>query len=96
MIFQIFILYCQSIKGSRFFLPNKFRKNYFDFYKNKKEILFLNPNANNIECVICLNNIFNEIDNIYNAKFVINDYITLDENEHIQILRKNYIYNLYE
>ena len=96
MIFQIYILYCQSIKGSRFFLPKKFRKSYFDFYKNKKEILFLNPNANNIECVICLNNIFNEIDNIYNSKFVINDYITLDENEHIQILRKNYIYNLYE
>jgi hypothetical protein len=96
MIFQIFILYCQSIKGSRFFLPKKFRKSYFDFYKNKKEILFLNPNANNIECVICLNNIFNDIDNIYNSKFAINDYITLDENEHIQILRKNYIYHLYE
>ena len=96
MIFQIYILYYQSIKGSRFFLPKKFRKNIFDFYKNKKEILFLNPNANNIECVICLNNIFNDIDNIYNSKFAINDYITLDENEHIQILRKNYIYNLYE
>ena len=60
MIFQLYILFCQSIKGNLFFLPKKDRVNAFDFYKNKDEILNLNPNSYNIICVICLYPLFNE------------------------------------
>ena len=60
IIFQLYILFCQSIKGNLFFLPKKDRVNAFDFYKNKDEILNLNPNSYNIICVICLYPLFKE------------------------------------
>ena len=42
---QIFILYSQSFKGPRWFLPEKFRVNKFDFYKTKHEIMQNKPDA---------------------------------------------------
>ena len=90
MLIQIYILYYQSIKGSRFFLPEKYKKRKFEFYKNKEEIMNLNSNANNIECVICLNPLFDEEnENNPNMKLFLNDFITLDQNEHVQILKDN-------
>ncbi len=91
MLAQIYILYYQSIKGSRYFLPEKYKKRKFEFYKNKEEIMNLNSNANNIECVICLNPLFNEEnENEPNMKLFLNDFITLDQNEHVQILKDNF------
>ena len=91
MLVQIYILYYQSIKGSRYFLPEKYKKRKFEFYKNKEEIMNLNSNANNIECVICLNPLFNEEnENDPNMKLFLNDFITLDQNEHVQILKDNF------
>ena len=92
MFFQIYILYYQKIKGSRFFLPEKFRINQLDFYKNKEEILSLNPNANNIECVICLYPLFHTENE--HTKYFFNDFISLGENEHVQILRDDF--NIFE
>ena len=95
MLIQILILYYQNIKGSRFFLPEKYKKKKFEYYKNKEEIMNLNSNANNIECVICLNPLFNEEnENDPNMKLFLNDFITLDQNEHVQILKDNY--NIYD
>ena len=55
----------------------------------------LNSNANNIECVICLNPLFNEEnENNRNMNLFLNDFITLDQNEHVQILKDNY--NIYD
>jgi hypothetical protein len=95
MLIQILILYYQNIKGSRFFLPEKYKKKKFEYYKNKEEIMNLNSNANNIECVICLNPLFNEEnENNRNMNLFLNDFITLDQNEHVQILKDNY--NIYD
>lgn len=61
-IITFIILYLQMIKGPRFFLPEKYQKKDFDFYKSKEEILKLSKDKDisNIECVICLLPIFSE------------------------------------
>ena len=40
--------------------PEEYKKRKFEFYKNKE--VFMNSNENKIECVICLNPLFNEED----------------------------------
>ena len=50
--------------GPRFFLPKKYQKISFNFYKTKDELLEISENISNNECVICLLPIFNESDEI--------------------------------
>ena len=89
MILQIYILYFQSKKGSRFFLPKKYRNKVFDFYKTKEEIIKLYPDLKNIECVICLNPLLiEEIDNYSNINLN-NDLISITDNENTQINKRN-------
>ena len=89
MIFQIYILFFQSKKGSRFFLPKKYRTKGFDFYKTREEIINLYPDLKNIECVICLNPLLiKEIDNSSNINLN-NDFILNTDNENTQINKRN-------
>ena len=57
-IINIIILVSQTLKGPRFFLPKKYQKGVFDFYKTKEELLEFSSDISSIECVICLLNIF--------------------------------------
>ena len=57
-IINIIILVSQTLKGPRFFLPKKYQKDAYDFYKTKEELLELSSDISNVECVICLLNIF--------------------------------------
>ena len=72
------ILFLQMFKGPRFFLPKKYQKEAFDFYKTKEELLDFSKDSSGVECVICLLPIFyeeasqsinikNEIKNIENS-----------------------------
>ena len=89
MIFQIYILFFQSKKGSRFFLPKKYRTKGFDFYKTREEIINLYPDLKNIECVICLNPLLiEEIDNSSNINLN-NDFTLNTDNENTQINKRN-------
>lgn len=54
LIFNYIILILQTLKGPRFFMPKKYQKEEFDFYKTKEELLESSPNISNVECVICL------------------------------------------
>ena len=51
---EVVLLYLQSRLGSRFFIPKRFQPNYFN-YRNK---LRLGEETKDIECTICLQNIF--------------------------------------
>ena len=59
-IINFIILYLQMLKGPRFFLPKKYQKKAFDFYKTKEELLKSAKDMSNAECVICLFPIFSE------------------------------------
>ena len=49
-------MYTQSVKGPRWFLPERFKGLVFNFYKTKNEVLFMKPDA---EFVIKNNFYFN-------------------------------------
>ena len=54
------IIFLQMFKGPRFFLPKKYQKESFDFYKTKQELLDFSKDISGAECVICLLPIFYE------------------------------------
>jgi len=58
IILNYIILILQTLKGPRFFMPKKYQKEDFDFYKTKEELLEYSPDIANVECVICLLPIF--------------------------------------
>ena len=58
--FNFIILFLQMRFGPRFFLPKKYQKTSFNFYKTKEELLKIYEDLSNIECVICLSPIFSE------------------------------------
>lgn len=58
LILNYITLILQALKGPRFFMPKKYRKEDFDFYKTKEELLEYSPDIANVECVICLLPIF--------------------------------------
>ena len=93
IIISILFLYIQIFYDSRFFLPKKFKKSIFDFYKTKKELIEINKNYEKIDCVICLNPLFNE-ENIEYIKYFENNFVALGENENVQIFyEKNNFYS---
>ena len=57
-LFSLVILYLQSFLGARFMLPYKFKKNEFDLYKSKDELLYKKNETKNEECNICLSSLF--------------------------------------
>ena len=91
IIISILFLYIQIFYDSRFFLPKKFKKSIFDFYKTKQELIEINKNYEKIDCVICLNPLFNE-ENIEYIKYFENNFVALGENENVQIIyeKKNF------
>ena len=50
------IVSLQKLLGPKFFIPEKYREQIFDYYKSEEEIP---ENAKNNECVICLENLDN-------------------------------------
>ena len=50
------IVSLQKLLGPKFFIPEKYREQVFDYYKSEEEIP---ENAKNNECVICLENLDN-------------------------------------
>lgn len=82
--------------GPRWFLPKSFNKAGYDFYKSKEEILLINPDACNYECVICLFSLFvNE-----NFKYFSDDFVASVEDENptskIKEIERKIIYSLRE
>ena len=73
------IVSLQKLLGPKFFIPEKYREQVFDYYKSEEEIP---ENAKNNECVICLEN----LDNL-----AINNQ---DEDDEIFKTRGNYIEKL--
>ena len=53
------LLYLQARLGSRFFVPKRFQPNYFN-YKHKMKLDDVNRE---MECSICLQNLFEEAPN---------------------------------
>lgn len=47
-------LYSQTLFGSRWFLPSKFRTGRFDFFKTYEEMRELDKDLDNADCLICL------------------------------------------
>jgi hypothetical protein len=91
IIISILFLYIQTFYDSRFFLPKTFKKSIYDFYKTKQELIEINKNFQQYECVICLNPLFNNNNNEY-VKYFENNFVSLGENENVQIFyeKKNY------
>ena len=63
---EAMILCLQKILGPKFFIPKRFRKQGFNYYKNENEI---SENDKEIECVICLD----KIGNLYVSEEEINN-----------------------
>ena len=47
-------LYSQTVLGARWFLPGKYRKGRFDFYKTLTQLMSELNNADDVDCLICL------------------------------------------
>lgn len=82
MLVFMSIMYTQILFGGRWFLSKRCKKDPFDFYKTKEEILLMKTDAENLECVICLNPLFGS----ENTKYFENDFISAGEHENIQII----------
>ena len=106
LIVSTLILYSQTLFGSRWFL-NYNKKSNFDFFKTEDEIKEIRNDAQNLECLICLNPILKENEskeeNIYvfdnNNKIEIeNDDLNPNKNEiSLNINEKDLInINVYE
>lgn len=52
-------MYSQSVLGSRWFIPYKFSNDSFNFYKSKDDIIAIKPDAEYLDCIICLFSLFN-------------------------------------
>ena len=76
-----FILVFQKFLGPKFFIPAKFRKKGFCYYKDINEI---SENDKEQECVICLD----KIENIVNMNNNLNEVIGSTENKNVKMLKK--------
>lgn len=48
------LLYSQTFWGPRWFLPKKYRRKGFDFYKTEEEVRNFRNDADTLDCLICL------------------------------------------
>lgn len=86
MLVTTLFMYSQTLYGSRWFLPEKYKGNLVDLYKTKEEALKLNPNCDHSECLICLDQLFQT-----EKTFLFpNDFVSNGENENIQIITPLY------
>jgi hypothetical protein len=53
------VLYSQSILGPRWFIPYNFSHDSYNFYKTKEDIIAIKPDAEYLDCIICLFSLFN-------------------------------------
>lgn len=89
ILIEVLLLYLQKIFGNAFFIPKKFRKECYNYYKTINEIeqKFNNNNVNNIQkenliCPICLLPIIKQLIN------EINTNLNIKENS-IELIRKS-------
>ena len=54
LIIETMFMYSQSIWGPRWFLPNRYKENLYNFYKSKSEVMIIIPDPECHDCVICL------------------------------------------
>ena len=94
MVFNIILLYLQSIFGARFMLPPKCREKRISFYKTKKELL-KEKNAIKENCIICfaplllITNFNSKINFSNNNKSSESDVINSENNINIEIKEEN-------
>lgn len=98
MVAEVTFMYSQTILGPRWFLPKYFNIPEFNFYRSKAEVLNLKTDADHLECVICLFNLFgNE-----SYKYFSDDFIAAveDDNRRIkskmQIMCSGILHNVFE
>ena len=53
------MLYSQTVLGPRWFRPYNFNKDGFNFFKTREEIIAVKPDAEYLDCIICLFSLFN-------------------------------------
>ena len=82
LFLELLILFLQQYFGNKFFIPKKFRKGYYNYYKTLKEIeeIFINhkdKNINktieeieNLNCSICLSLLRLEPNSIFNSSSI--------------------------
>ena len=92
LFLELLILFLQQYFGNKFFIPKKFRKGYYNYYKTLKEIeeIFTNnkdKNINktieeieNLNCSICLSLLRLEPNSIFNSSSI-NDNNLEEENK---------------
>lgn len=54
LVVESALLYSQTLLGARWFLPVKYRKGRFDFYKTLTQLTTELNNADDVDCLICL------------------------------------------
>ena len=80
MTICVLFMYTQIIFVPRWFLCDRFKRDVYNYYKTKEELIQLKPDSENTECVICLYPLFSD----ENAKFFAN---TTTDLENIPIMR---------
>jgi len=80
VVFTIIIMYIQALKEPRFMFPGSLKHPIYDFFRSKEELLSINNNIGNEECVICLLPIFSSENEIM-IEMEDKSKINLDENK---------------
>ena len=80
VVFTIIIMYIQALKEPRFMFPGSLNHPIYDFFRSKEELLSINNNIGNEECVICLLPIFSSENEIM-IEMEDKSKINLDENK---------------
>ena len=80
VVFTIVIMYIQTLKEPRFMFPGSLNYPIYDFFRSKEELLSINNNIGNEECVICLLPIFSSENEIM-IEMEDKSKINLDENK---------------
>ncbi len=53
------MLYSQTVFGPRWFIPYNFSGDELNFYKTRDELIAIKPDAEFLDCIICLFSLFN-------------------------------------
>lgn len=80
VVFTIIIMYIQALKEPRFMFLGSLNHPIYDFFRSKEELLSINNNIGNEECVICLLPIFSSENEIM-IEMEDKSKINLDENK---------------
>ena len=84
-VINVVLMYLQVFLGGRFFLPRKIRGiERYEFYKSKEEVLSFQRNVKEMDCVICLQRIIGDNENINE-----NEWNDKKEKEKEMLLKKD-------